>query len=342
MRVPAGVAVTLTPWNFPVSIQARKLAPALAAGCTVVTRPSEKAPLAVAEMVRCLSEAGLPPGVLNLIHGPAAEVTDTLLAHSAVRVVSFTGSTGVGQHIMAAAARRIVRPLLELGGDAPFMVFADADLDAAVEGAYAAKFRNNGQSCIAANRFLVHNDIHDEFVARLSARINAMTAGDPARDPVPDLGPLIDDEAVRAFRDTMDEAIGGGATKTTQDIDLPRNGSFAAPALFTQVPDGSALATREVFGPAAAVFRFGTEEEALARANATDMGLAGYVYTRDVSRVWRIAEQLDVGILGINDPLPSVAYAPMGGTGQSGLGREGADIGLHEFQDVRYVSLGGL
>ena len=342
LRVPAGVAVTLTPWNFPVSIQARKLAPAVAAGCTVVARPSEKAPLAVTEMVRCLSEAGLPTGVLNLVHGPAAEVTDALLAHPAVRVVSFTGSTGVGQRIMTAAAQRVVRPLLELGGDAPFVVFPDADLDAAVEGAYVAKFRNNGQSCIAANRFLVHEHVHDEFVARLSARIDAMTAGDPARDPVPDLGPLIDDAAVRALAATVGEAVAGGARKTTRDVDLPAGGSYAAPALLTHVPDGSALATEEVFGPAAGVFRFATEEEGIARANATEMGLAGYVYTRDVARVWRLAERLDVGILGINDPLPSVAFAPIGGTGSSGLGREGADLGLQEFQETRYVCLGAL
>lgn len=339
-RVPVGVAVTLTPWNFPVSIQARKLAPALAAGCTVVARPSEQAPLAVVEMVRCLVDAGIPRGVLNLVHGPAAEVSDALLAHPAVRVVSFTGSTAVGRRIMAAAAARIVRPLLELGGDAPFVVFDDADLDAAVDGAMVAKFRNNGQSCVAANRFLVQDTVHDEFVDRLAARIAAMTIGDPAADPAPDLGPLIDADRVRAVSAVVGEALDAGARRVTPAPVVPARGSYCAPALLTDVPQRCALATTEVFGPVAGVFRFATEDEAVARANATEMGLAGYVYTRDVGRVWRMAERMNVGILGVNDPLPSVAYAPMGGVGQSGLGREGADVGLQEFQEIRYVCLG--
>jgi succinate-semialdehyde dehydrogenase/glutarate-semialdehyde dehydrogenase len=340
IRRPAGVVASLTPWNFPVSIQARKLAPALAAGCTVVARASEKAPLAVIEMIRCLDEAGIPAGVVNLVHGPASEVTDALLTHPAVRVVSFTGSTEVGRRIMSAASDRIVRPLLELGGDAPFIVFEDADVDAAVEGAMLAKFRNGGQSCIAANRFLVHEDIHDAFVEGLTARIDAMTVGDGLSSPVPDLSPLIDNDRVTAVNELVQAAIAAGARKMTREFDLPDGGSYAAPALLVDVPDDAGLARSEVFGPAAGVFRFATEEEALQRANATEMGLTGYFYTRDADRVWRVAERLEAGIVGINNPLPTVVFAPMGGVKQSGLGREGASLGLEEFEEVRYLALG--
>ncbi|NDL56145.1 aldehyde dehydrogenase family protein [Phytoactinopolyspora mesophila] len=339
IRRPAGVVASLTPWNFPCSIQARKLAPALAAGCTVVARVSEKAPLAVTEMIRCLAEAGVPDGVLNVVHGLAAEVTGAYLDHPAVRVVSFTGSTAVGRQIMAKASERVVRPLLELGGDAPFVVFEDADVDAAVEGAMLAKFRNTGQSCIAANRFLVHDAVYDEFVTGLAARIDAMVVGDGLADPVPDLAACIDDERVRAVEAMVTEAVDGGAKKVTAERELP-SGAFCAPSLLVDVPDDAALATEEIFGPAAGVFRFSSEEEALSRANNTEMGLAGYFYSRDVARMWRIGERLDVGIVGVNNPLPTVCFAPMGGTKQSGLGREGGSPGLEEFQEVRYLAVG--
>ncbi|MFQ6171569.1 NAD-dependent succinate-semialdehyde dehydrogenase [Oryzobacter sp. R7] len=337
---PVGVVASLTPWNFPCSIQARKLAPALAAGCTVVVRVSEKAPLAVTELVRALVDAGLPDGVVNVVHGPPREVTQALLDHHAVRAVTFTGSTPVGREIMAGAARRVVRPLLELGGDAPFVVFPDADLDAAVEGALLAKFRNSGQSCIAANRFYVHEDVHDEFLARLVPRVDAMTVGDGLADPCPDLGPVIDDSRVGAVTALVDEALSMGATRLTAERSVPSGGSFLAPTLLTDVPDGAGLATTEVFGPAAAVFRFRDTDEVLARANSTEMGLAAYVWSSDVSRCWRLGERLEAGIVGVNNALPSVAFAPMGGVKQSGLGREGAALGLAEFEDVRYLSLG--
>jgi len=339
LRRPTGVVASLTPWNFPCSIQARKLAPALAAGCTVVARVSEKAPLAVTEMIRCLTDAGLPPGTINLVHGGAAEVTEAYLTHPAVRVVTFTGSTGVGRQIMAAASRRVVRPLLELGGDAPFVVFDDADLDAAVEGAMVAKFRNTGQSCIAANRFLVQAGVHDEFVARFAERVDAMSIGSGLADPTPDLAPCIDAGRAEAVRAVVMEALGRGARQVTREFDLP-GPAYCAPAVLVDVPDNCALAREEVFGPAAGIFRFADEADALARANDTEMGLAGYLYSRDVSRMWRFAERLEVGIVGVNDPLPSVAVAPMGGVKQSGIGREGSDLGLEEFTDVRYLAVG--
>ncbi|MEP6799666.1 MAG: NAD-dependent succinate-semialdehyde dehydrogenase, partial [Lapillicoccus sp.] len=319
LRRPAGVVASLTPWNFPCSIQARKLAPALAAGCTVVARVSEKAPLAVTLLLECLVDAGLPAGVVNLVHGPAREVTQSLLDHDAVRVVTFTGSTAVGREIMSRAARRVVRPLLELGGDAAFIVCEDADVEAAVEGAMVAKFRNTGQSCIAANRFIVHDRVYDAFVESLVARVEAMTVGNGLAQPCPDLGPVIDADRVEAVRSLVDEALSLGATRLTRQTSLPDRGTYVSPALLGDVSDTSRLATEEVFGPVAAVFRFQDDHEALRRANATEMGLAGYIWSRDVSRCWTLAEHLEAGIVGVNNALPSVAFAPMGGVKQSGL-----------------------
>ncbi|AMM32858.1 succinate-semialdehyde dehdyrogenase [Sinomonas atrocyanea] len=338
-RRPAGVVASLTPWNFPCSIPARKLAPALAAGCTVVARVSEQAPLAATELVRCLTDAGMPPGTVNLVHGAPAEITGAFLDHPAVRVVSFTGSTPVGRKIMSQASSRVVRPLLELGGNAAFIVFDDADLDAAVTGAMLAKFRNTGQSCIGANRFFVHASVHDDFVARFSAAVDAMSIGDGLASPVPDLAACIDHRRVRAVNGLVEEALDAGAKKVTRDFSLPE-GAFCAPSILVDVPDRVGLATEEVFGPAAGIFRFEDEEEVLQRANATEMGLAGYFYTRDQARIWRVGEQLDVGITGINNALPTVAFAPMGGTKQSGLGREGGSLGLEEFEETRYLSIG--
>lgn len=338
LREPAGVVVSLSPWNFPCSIQARKLAPALAAGCTVVARVSEKAPLAVTEMIRCLAEAGVPAGVINLVHGPPGEVTDALLEHPGTQIVSFTGSTAVGRRIMAKAAERVVHPLLELGGNGAFIVFDDADLDLAVEGALVAKFRNNGQSCVAANRFFVQDGVYDEFTGRLAEKIRAMSIGDPMSAPLPDLGPLIDEDRWAAVEAMVDEALAAGAhLLNTPRAQVPA-GPYVAPALLAEVPGHCAIATEEVFGPVAGVFRFDTEQEVLERANGTELGLASFVFTADASRCWRMARDLQVGILGINDPVPAAAYAPMGGVKQSGLGREGSRLGLEEFQSVRYLA----
>lgn len=339
IRRPAGVVAVLTPWNFPVSIQARKVAPALAAGCTVVARPSEKAPLAVAGLFAHLWDAGVPRDALHLVHGPAAAVTDALLAHPAVRVVSFTGSTPVGRRIMATAATRVVRPLLELGGDAAFVVLADADLDAAVHGALAAKLRNNGQSCIAANRFLVHRSLAGAFTERLAAALDRVVVGDPG-DGDPGLGPLIDTDRVAAVAALTDEAVAAGAERATSRVDVPAGGSYFAPALLTGVPDDARVVREEVFGPLAAVVPFDDPDEALQRANATETGLAAYVYTRDLGQAWRFAEQLEAGIVGVNAPTPAAVFTPMGGVKQAGLGREGGDLGLAEFEDVRAVTFG--
>ena len=341
LRRPSGVALSLTPWNFPVSIQARKLAAALAAGCTVVARPSEKAPLAAVELVRCLADAGLPAGTVNLVHGPADQLVEAMLAHPAVRVVSFTGSTEVGRRVMALASRHVVRPLLELGGDAAFIVFDDADLDAAVEGALVAKFRNAGQSCIAANRFLVQEGVYEAFVARMVEHVNAMTVGDGTSDPVPDLSPLIDNERVGAVNGLVEEAQAAGAKQVTRGFDLPPVGSYAAPALLVNVPSHVGLAHQEIFGPVAGVWPFVSEVDAVVNANDTEMGLAAYAYTSSAERLFRLGENLAAGIIGFNCALPSVAFAPMGGVKQSGLGREGGREGLEEFSDLHYVAVGG-
>lgn len=338
VRRPAGVVVSLTAWNFPCSLQARKVGAALAAGCTVVARVSERAPLAVTEMFRLLQGVGLPHGVLNLVHGPGRETTDALLAHPAVRVVTFTGSTAVGRQIMRSAAARVVRPLLELGGDAPFVACADADVDRAVDAAYVAKLRNTGQSCIAANRFIVHRDIVDEFTSKLAARFDAATVGDGCADPVPDVGAMIDATAAGACLDMVRDALDRGAVEATTPREVPASGAFVRPMLFTGVPDNALLATAEVFGPVAAVFPFEVDTEAIARANATEMGLAAYVFSSDADRCWRMAENLDAGIVGVNEPVPSTAISPMGGLKQSGLGREGSSVGLEEFTETKYVA----
>lgn len=341
VRKPIGVALSLTPWNFPVSIQARKLAAILAAGCTVVGRVSEKAPLAATGLFEVLADAGFPAGVVNLVHGPSRETTAALMGHPAVRAVSFTGSTGVGSQIMAQAAGRIVRPLLELGGNAPFIVFDDADLDLAVDGAVLGRLRNTGQSCVAANRFLVQEGIAEEFTARLADRFDAMTLGHgvPADGAaVPDLGPVIDQDRVAAVNALVQDALDRGARRVTRRTEVPADGSFVAPTLLADVPADSRLVTEEVFGPAAGVVTFSTERDAIDKANATEMGLAAYVWTQSPKRGWDLPEQLEAGIVGVNDPLPSVAYAPMGGVKQSGLGREGGDLGMEEFEEVQYVA----
>ena len=335
---PAGVALTLTPWNFPVSIQARKLAPSLAAGCTVVARASQKAPLAVIELFKCLEEAGFPPGVVNLIQGPASTTTQAMMRHPAVRVVSFTGSTEVGQELIRESANGVQRLALELGGNSPFIVFDDADIQTAVEGAMITKFRNNGQSCIAANRFYVHQKVYDEFLEKFLQRVHVMRIADPAVDAASDLGPLIDHAAVEELRTLAKAAMDQGAVSLIKPLNVPGEGSYLSPILLEGAPLDTGFACQELFGPVAPVFKFSDEEEVLYAANNTDMGLASYVYTSNFGRATRVTEALEYGIVGLNSALPSVAYAPMGGWKHSGLGREGARVGMEEFQEWKYVA----
>ena len=337
---PIGVVASLTPWNFPISIQARKLAPALAAGCSVVARPSEKAPVAVSELFRALVDAGVPDGVVNLIYGSASEQSYALIEHPGLRAVSFTGSTEVGSSLMRFAADRIVRCSLELGGDAPFIIFADADLDAAIDGLFIAKFRNNGQSCIAANRVLVSREVFDEVVERIAKRASLLKVGDRMAERTVDIGPLIDSARVRDVASIVGEALSKGASFIGDSPSVPEGANYFRPGFLKDVPRDCRLARDEVFGPIAGVFPFDSEQEALELANDTEMGLAGYAYSKDSSRIFRIAEGLNVGILGLNHSLPSVVYAPMGGVKRSGLGREGAHLGLEEFTETTYLSIG--
>ena len=335
---PLGVVATLTPWNFPVSIQARKVAPALAAGNTVVARVSEKAPLAVTRWLSTLHEAGLPDGVLNIVHGSARAITGAWAAHPAVRGISFTGSTHVGSQILEQAAGRIVRPMMELGGDAAFIVAEDADMETALAQAELGKLRNTGQSCVGINRFLVHRSRVEDFSQRLAARFDSLSLGPGTSDPVPDLGPVIDNSRVEEVTALVDDALARGARRLTAERELPDEGTWLAPTLLADVPLEARIAREEVFGPAAAIFAFDTDDEAITLANATEMGLASYVITEDAGRAFDYAERLETGIVGINDALPTVAFTPMGGTKQSGLGREGGTDGLREFQETTYVA----
>lgn len=335
---PAGVALCLSPWNFPVSIQARKLAPALAAGCTVVSRASEVAPLSVIELYKCLQKAGIPKGVANLIQGPAAATTEAMMKHPAVRIVSFTGSTSVGRSLMHQAAEGILHLSLELGGNAPFIVFEDADIEKAVNGAMITKFRNNGQSCIGANRFYVQEKIYDKFAAAFADKIMKMKIGNPMEEKNIDLGPMVDSKGKNRIEKLVIEAEALGATYLVPKAKVPAEGYYVPPIIMENVPESAAFASEELFAPVAPLFKFTDENEVIKKANGSDMGLAAYVYTNDLARSYRVTEALKFGIIGLNNALPSVAYAPMGGVKQSGLGREGARMGLMEFMETKYVA----
>jgi succinate-semialdehyde dehydrogenase/glutarate-semialdehyde dehydrogenase len=338
-KAPVGPCVLVTPWNFPMAMGARKIGPAVAAGCTMVVKPAEQTPLTMLALTEILREAGLPDGVLNVVTtsrpGP---VIEPLLRDGRARKLSFTGSTEVGRLLLAQSAEQVLRVSLELGGNAPFLVFADADLDAAVDGAMLAKMRNIGEACTAANRFYVHEDVAAEFTERLTARMAALRVGPGLADGV-DVGPLIDEAAVAKVTRLVDDAVARGATVHTGGSPLGGVGHFYPPTVLSGVPAEAAMRHTEIFGPVAAVARFRTEAEAIASANDTEHGLVGYVYTEQVARAMRVSGALRTGMVGLNVGVVSNPAAPFGGVKQSGLGREGGRTGIEEYLDTRYLAM---
>lgn len=336
---PVGVAALITPWNFPAAMATRKIAPALAAGCTVVLKPAGLTPLTALAIFEILAQAGVPDGVVNLVTtAKPAEVASAWLADDRVKKVSFTGSTGVGRTLLEQASARILNASMELGGNAPFVVTADADIDAAVEGAMVAKFRNGGQACTAANRFYVHSDVADRFIARFGAAIAELRVG-PAADQRSQVGPVISARAAETLRALLESTVAAGATVAAQ-AHAPSTGYFVEPTLLTGVPADAEILRTEIFGPVAPVVVWENEDQLIEWINDTEYGLAAYVYAGRLQDALRIAERTDAGMVGINRGIVSDPSAPFGGTKQSGLGREGARVGLHEFQETQYFSVG--
>lgn len=338
-RQPVGPCLVITPWNAPLAMPARKIGPAIAAGCTMIVKPAPQAPLTTAALAGLLTEAGLPDGVLNVIPTTnAAVVTEPLLRDGRLRKLSFTGSTPVGRLLLAQAAGTVLRTSMELGGNAPFIVCEDADLDAAVEGAMTAKLRNIGEACIAANRFHVHAVVADEFSEKLVARMSTITLG-PGTDPSAGLGPLIDERQRRKVAELVDDTVAAGARVRTGGLVPPGPGYFYPPTVLTEVPAGTRITREEIFGPVAAIQTFTTEAEVLRDANNTEFGLVSYLYTRDLSQALRMSEHLETGMVGLNRGYVSDPSAPFGGMKQSGIGREGGNTGIDEYLEQKYIAI---
>lgn len=336
---PVGVSLLITPWNFPAAMATRKIAPALAAGCTVILKPASDTPLTSLALARIYMEAGVPPGVINIVPSArAGEVVPAMLADPRVRKLSFTGSTEVGSRLLAEAAKHVVNTSMELGGNAPFLIFEDADMDGAIEGAMIAKLRNGGQSCIAANRFYAHAAIADEFSARLSEAMRSVVVG-PGLEPNVGLGPLINRRAQQDMESLVGASVGAGASIGTGGHAPDRPGFFWEPTLLANVSRGNPILDKEIFGPVAPVVAFETEEEAVAMANDTVYGLSAYLYTRDLGRAMRVSEALESGMVGVNRGLISDPAAPFGGMKESGIGREGAHVGMLEFTETKYIAI---
>jgi succinate-semialdehyde dehydrogenase/glutarate-semialdehyde dehydrogenase len=336
---PVGPSFFITPWNFPFAMATRKIAPALAAGCTVVVKPAQLTPLTTVFFAQLLEEAGLPAGVVNVVtSSSSSKVAAPIIADPRLRKLSFTGSTEVGRKLIAQAAEGVLRVSMELGGNAPFVVFDDADLDAAVEGAMLAKFRNIGQACTAANRFIVHESVADEFARRVTERVKAMKIGRGTEDGVA-IGPLIDEDAIAKAQELVTDAENRGASVTTGGHRVEGSGTFYEPTVLTGVQPGSAILTEEIFGPVLAIATFASEDDAVRLANATEYGLVSYVYTQDLARGHRMIDRLETGMMGLNAGVVSNAAAPFGGVKQSGVGREGGFEGIHEYLSTKYTLL---
>jgi succinate-semialdehyde dehydrogenase / glutarate-semialdehyde dehydrogenase len=341
VKEPIGVVACITPWNFPLAMITRKAGPAIASGCTVVLKPASQTPFSALALAELASRAGVPPGVFNVITGSATEIGAELTSNPIVRKLSFTGSTETGKVLMAQCAGNVEKLSLELGGNAPFIVFDDADLDAAVEGAIASKYRNTGQTCVCANRLLVQDSVYDRFSAKLAEAVKKLAPA-PGLDEGATQGPLIDDRAVEKVESHVADAVSKGAHVLVGGKRHSRGGRFFEPTILTGVTPAMAVAKEETFGPVAPLFRFSTEAEAIALANDTEFGLAAYFYGRDIARVWRVAEALEYGIVGINTGIISTEVAPFGGVKESGIGREGSKYGLEEFLEIKYLCMGGI
>jgi succinate-semialdehyde dehydrogenase/glutarate-semialdehyde dehydrogenase len=336
---PVGPCLLITPWNFPAAMATRKIGPAIAAGCTVVVKPAEQTPLTMLALAQIFDDAGLPPGVLNVITtGSAATVLAPVIGDERLRKLSFTGSTAVGKTLIRQASEQVLRMSMELGGNAPFLVFEDADLGRAVDGAMAAKMRNMGEACTAANRFLVHESLADEFAERLTAAMSALRVGPGTADGV-DVGPLIDAAARAKVEELVTDAVDRGATVQTGGSTVGDRGYFYAPTVLTDVPSDARLLREEIFGPVAPITTFREEREAIVAANTTEYGLAAYVFTADLGRAFRMMEALDTGMIGVNQGMVSNAGAPFGGVKQSGFGREGGPEGVREYLATTYAAL---
>ncbi len=341
LKEPIGVFAAITPWNFPAAMITRKAGPGWAAGCTGVIRPASQTPFSALALAVLAERAGMPPGVCNIITGPSGETGAELTSNPLVRKLTFTGSTEVGAKLLAQCAPTIKKTSMELGGNAPFIVFDDADLDAAVAGAMASKYRNTGQTCVCANRILVQDGVYDAFSARLKTAVEAMKVGN-GMEPGVSQGPLINADAVKKVEEHIADAVKRGATVVTGGHRHKLGGTFFEPTILANVPSDAMIFHEETFGPVAPLFRFKTEEEAIRLANDTEFGLASYFYSRDVGRIFRVAEALEYGIIGVNEGIISTEVAPFGGMKSSGLGREGSKYGIEDYLEIKYLALGGI
>ncbi len=341
IRQPVGVVAAITPWNFPAAMITRKAGPALASGCTFVCKPASQTPFSALAMAELASRAGVPPGVLNVVTGDARAIGGELTSNPLVRKVTFTGSTAIGKQLMAQCAGTLKKLSLELGGNAPFIVFEDADLDAAVQGAIASKYRNTGQTCVCANRFLVQAPVYEAFTAKLIDAVAALRVGDGLKGAT-DQGPLIDAKAVAKVEEHIADAVSKGARIACGGKRHALGGTFFQPTVLTNVTSSMMVAREETFGPVAPLFRFDTEEQAVRMANDTEFGLAAYFYTRDLARAWRVGEAIEYGIVGVNTGLISTEVAPFGGVKESGMGREGSRYGILDYTEIKYLCVGGV
>ena len=339
IKQPIGVCGLITPWNFPAAMITRKAAPALAAGCTVVIKPATQTPYSAFALAELAERAGVPKGVINVVTGGAKEIGGELTSNNLVRKISFTGSTEVGAVLMKQSAETIKKVSLELGGNAPFLVFDDADLDAAVDGAMISKYRNNGQTCVCANRILVQDSVYDAFAAKLAEKVKALKVG-PGTEAGVNAGPLIDENALKKVEEHIEDALTKGAKILVGGKRDKQGGLFFEPTVLTGVNTSMKVTREETFGPVAPLFRFKTEAEAIAMANDTEFGLAAYFYARDIGRIWRVGEAIESGMVGINTGLISNEVAPFGGVKQSGIGREGSKYGIEEYLEVKYLCIG--